>query len=355
MKRPLLAPLLGLVAVLAAACGRDDAPPEAAATGAAPAEGAVLNLYTARHYDADQQIYDGFQRATGVRINRIESNPSLLVERLRSEGASSPADVILMADAGALWRAQAAGLFQPVSSEVLEQRIPAPLREPTGLWYGFSRRARIIAYDKAKVQPQEVASYAALADPKFKGRVCVRSSDNIYNLSTLAALIEKWGRERAAGWARGVVANMARPPQGGDIDQIRAVAAGACDVALANSYYYLRLANSKDPADRAVTERVGVVFPEQAGDGALVNISGGGVAAHAPHKANAIRFLEYLASDEAQAIFAGGNNEFPAVAAATPPAAVAAYAGFKADPLPVAVYGRRQAEAQALFDEAGWR
>ena len=351
-------PVLGLVAALAlSACGRESAD-EAQATGAAPGQaagGQVLNLYTARHYDSDQQIYDGFQRATGVRINRIESNPSLLVERLRSEGAASPADVILMADAGALWRAQSAGLFQPVRSELLEQRIPAPLREPEGRWFGFSRRARIIAYDKADVQPQDVASYAALADPTFKGRVCVRSSDNIYNLSTLAALIEKWGRDRAATWARGVVANMARPPKGGDIDQIKAVAAGACDVALANSYYYLRLANSKDPADRAVAEKVGVVFPGQAAEGTLVNISGGGVAAHAPHRDNAIRFLEYLASDEAQAIFAGGNNEFPAVAGAQAPASVAAYADFNADPLPVAVYGRRQAEAQAVFDEAGWR
>jgi iron(III) transport system substrate-binding protein len=274
---------------------------------------------------------------------------------MKAEGAGSPADVVLMADAGALWRAQSAGLLQPVRSAVLEQRIPAHLREADGRWFGFSRRARIIAYDREDVTPAEVASYAALADPRFKGRVCVRDSANIYNLSTLAALIEKWGRERALAWARGVVGNMARPPQGGDIDQIRAVAAGACDVALANSYYYLRLANSQDAADRAVVDRVGVAFPEQAGAGTLVNISGGGVAAHAPHRAAAVRFLEYLASEEAQAIFAGANNEYPAAVGARVPTQVAPHADFKADPLPVTVYGRRQAEAQAVFDEAGWR
>jgi iron(III) transport system substrate-binding protein len=350
----MLRSLLAALAVLTlAACGREaEAPAQKAGVSGEPQ---VLNLYSARHYDADEQLYDGFERQTGIRIRRIENTGPLLIERMKAEGADSPADVLLMADAGALWRAQAAGLLQPVRSPVLEQRIPAHLREAEGRWFGFARRARIIAYDKASVPATQVATYAALAEPRFKGQVCVRDSANIYNLSTLAALIEKWGRDRAAAWARGVVANMARPPQGGDIDQIRAVAAGACKVALANSYYYLRLVNSQDPADRAVVEKVGMVFPEQAGAGALVNISGGGVAAHAPNRAAAVRFLEYLASDEAQSILAGANNEFPAVQGARPPESVAAYTNFKADPLPVTVYGRRQAEAQAVFDEAGWR
>ena len=346
---PLIA---GLCAALAlTACGRD----REEATPAAPADAGVVNIYTARHYDADQQIYDGFKRATGITVRATQSQPALLVEKLKAEGAASQADLVLMADAGALWRAQEAGVLQPVTTPLLEQRIPAHLRDPQGRWWGFARRARVIAYAKDKVRPEEVASYRAVADPKFRGRVCVRNADNIYNLSMMAAFIERWGPQRALEWARGVVANMARAPQGGDIDQIRAVAAGACDVALANSYYYLRLANSENAEDKAVVDKVAVVVPEQAGTGTLVNVSGGGVTAHARNKANAVKFLAYLASDEAQAIFAAANNEFPAVESGRPPPAVEAYARFKADPLPVSTYGRRQAEAQAVFDQTGWR
>jgi iron(III) transport system substrate-binding protein len=258
-----------------------------------------------------------------------------------------------MADAGALWRAQEAGLLQPVQSDVLEQRIPANLQDPENRWFGFARRARVLVFSKAKAPA--ATTYAELADPKHKGRVCVRSSDNVYNLSTVAALIELWGRERALAWAKGVVANMARAPQGGDLDQIRAVAAGACDVALANSYYFIRLARSQEAADKAAAAATVMVFPEQAGGGALVNISGGGVAANAPNRANAVRFLEYLASDGAQAILAEANNEYPAVESAPVPEGLRPFANFEPAALPVAVYGRRQAEAQAVFDEAGWR
>jgi iron(III) transport system substrate-binding protein len=274
---------------------------------------------------------------------------------MKTEGAGSPADVVLMADAGALWRAEQAGLFQPVQSQTLSARIPEQLRHPEGRWFGFATRARGIAYDKAKVRPEDVATYESLGSARFKGRVCARASDNIYNLSTLAALIEVDGRPTALAWAKGVTANMARPPQGGDVDQIKAIAAGACDVALTNSYYYLRLAGSEDAADRAVVDKVGLAFPSLKGQGTLVNISGGGVAANAPNKANAVRFLEFLATDEAQAILAGANNEYPAVTAVEPPALVKSYANFQRNPLPVVVYGRRQAEAQAVFDEAGWK
>jgi len=351
--RPLLA--FAAAAVLGlAACGREDAQ---APSGQAEQVGGVLNLYTARHYDADRQLYDGFARRTGVDVRTIDGNAALLVERMRAEGAASPADVVLMADAGALWRAQEAGLLQPVQSAVLDGAVPENLRDPERRWFGFARRARVLVYDRAALPPVGQAGYADLADPRHRGRVCVRSSDNIYNLSTMAALIERWGRERALQWARGVVANMARPPQGGDIDQIRAVAAGECDLALANSYYWIRLARSDDPADRAVAERTVMVFPEQArgAPGTLVNVSGGGVARHAPNRANAVAFLEYLASPEAQAILAEANNEFPAVEGVPVPEGLRPYADFRADTLPVAVYGRRQAEAQAVFDEAGWR
>lgn len=330
------------------ACGGGEGEKSAAPNGA-------INLYTARHYDADRQIYDAFTRKTGIRVNTLELAPDQLIERLKAEGAYSPADVVLMADAGALWRAQAAGLLQPAASAVLEQKIPATLREPTGLWFGFSRRARVIAYDKAAVSPSDVATYESLADPKFRRAVCVRTSDNVYNLSLMAALIEHWGRDKALAWARGVVANFARPPSGGDIDQIRAVGAGACKVALTNTYYYLRVATSADAGDKATAAKVSLSFPGQDGVGTHVNISGGGLAKHAANRDKAVQFLEFLTTDEAQAIFAGANHEYPAVAGVTPPPDVAAYANFKADPMSVEVYGRRQAEAQAVFDQAGWR
>lgn len=325
-----------------------------APASANPAAG-VVNLYTARHYDSDQRLYDGFTRATGVRVNRIESRPDLLIERMRAEGEQSPADVVLMADAGALWRADQAGLLQGVRSPALEERVPAALRHPEGRWFGFARRARIIAYDPARVRPEEVATYESLAAPRFRDKLCVRSSENVYNLSLTAALIERWGAERTLAWARGVVANMARPPQGGDVEQIRAVAAGACEIALTNSYYFLRLATSDNAGDQAIARRLALSFPDQAGPGAHVNISGGGVAANAPNRANAIRFLEFLTTPEAQRVFAEANNEFPILSATPMPEAVARVAGFRADPTPVTVFGQRQAEAQRLLDRSGWR
>jgi len=343
MLRVLIAAVLALSL---AACGQGEAP---------QATKGVVNLYTARHYDADLQLYDAFTRASGIKVNRLEMEPDQLIERMKAEGASSPADVVLMADAGALWRAQQAGLFQPVTTAALEARIPTHLRGPQNLWWGFSRRARVIAYDKARVRPEEVATYAALASPRFKGQVCVRSADNVYNLSLMASLIEQWGGDQALSWARGVVANMARRPQGGDIDQIRAIGAGACQVALTNSYYFLRIATSQNPGDKALAAKVALAFPEQAGRGTHVNVSGGGLAAHAQHRDAAVKFLEFLATDEAQGIFAGANHEYPAVPGVKPPADVEAYSHFRANPMPVGVFGQRQAEAQGVFDQAGWR
>lgn len=318
-------------------------------------EGGVLNLYTARHYDSDQALYDRFKQETGITVNVIEGSPDELVARMTSEGANSPADLFVAADAGALWRAQQAGLFQPVTSETLNSRIPANLREPSGLWYGFMRRARVVAYDPAKVQPDEIDDYADLASERFRGKLCVRSSDSVYNLSLVGALIEAWGEERAGEWVRGVVANMARPPEGGDRDQIRAVAAGVCEVALTNSYYYIRMASGDDAADREVTQKVTLGFPSLNGEGSHVNISGGGVAANAPNRENAIRFLEFLASPESQTHIAANNNEFPASPDVPAPAPVDAYANFTANPMSVAAFAARQPQAQSLMSAGGWR
>ena len=314
-----------------------------------------VNLYTARHYDSDQALYDRFTEETGIKINRIEGRADELVARMTSEGANSPADLFITADAGALWRAQQAGLFQPIESETLGGRIPANLREPGGHWYGFMRRARVVAYDSTKVRPEEVDDYAKLATPRFKGRICVRSSDSVYNLSLVGALIEAWGAEKAGEWVEGIVANMARPPEGGDRDQIRAVNAGVCEVAITNSYYYIRMATGDDADDRAVTDKVKLAFPSLDGQGAHVNISGGGVAANAPNRENAIRLLEFFASVDSQTHISANNNEFPASPDLPAPPPVDAYANFTAHPMSVAAFARRQPEAQSLMSAAGWR
>ncbi|WP_237828888.1 extracellular solute-binding protein [Sandaracinobacteroides sayramensis] len=314
-----------------------------------------VNLYTARHYDSDLPLYEAFTRETGITINRIEGNADQLIARMKSEGASSPADLFITADAGALWRAQQAGLFQPVRSETLDSRIPENLREPNGNWYGFMRRARVVAYDSAKVRPEEIDDYAKLAGPRFKGKICVRSADSVYNLSLVGAMIEELGADKAGEWVRGIVGNMARPPEGGDRDQIRAVGAGVCEVALTNSYYYIRMATGDSEADRKVTERVKLGFPSLGGKGAHVNISGGGIATNAPNKDNALRLLEFFSSAETQRHIASQNNEFPASPDVAPPPPVDAYADFVANPMGVAAFAARQPEAQTMMSAAGWR
>ena len=338
--------------LMLAACGTGDAPDQ---NNSAAANGGEVNLYTARHYDSDQALYDRFTQETGVRINVIEGRPDELVARIQSEGERSPADLFLAADAGALWRAQQAGLFQPVRSDALARAIPENLREPGGHWTGFMRRARVVAYDSQRVQPEEVDTYEELASPRFRGKLCVRSSDSVYNLSLLGALIEAWGEQRAEQWARGIVANMARQPEGGDRDQIRAVAAGVCEVAITNSYYYVRMANGEDARDREITQQVRLGFPSLDGQGAHVNISGGGVLARAPNRDNAVRLLEFFASPESQRHISANNNEFPATPDVAAPDPVAAHANFTAHPMSVAAFAARQPQAQSIMSRVGWR
>ena len=328
----------------------------ATVAGTAAAQDKVLNLYSSRHYQTDEALYSGFTKATGIRINRIEAGEDALIERIRNEGARSPADVLVTVDAGRLWRAEQLGFFQPVKSALLEQRIAASFREPSGLWFGFSLRARLIAYNKAKVKPGEFATYESLAEPKWKGRVCMRSSSNIYNLSLMGALVEHLGEAKAEAWAKGVKENLARDPRGGDTDQLKSVASGECDLTISNQYYYARLGRSGKPEDRAVFEKLGVVFPNQASFGTHVNISGAGVMKHSPNREAAVKFLEYLASDEAQRYFAEGNNEWPAVAGLkTANPVLSALGEFKRDALNVAVLGRNQPGAQKIYDRVAWK
>jgi iron(III) transport system substrate-binding protein len=261
-------------------------------------------------------------------------------------------------DAGRMWRAEEAGLLQGVKSTVLESRIPAHLRDPNGMWFGFSVRARVIMHDRAKVKTTEIARYEDLADPKWKGRICARSGSHVYNLSLTASMIAALGASRAEAWAKGVAGNLARAPRGGDTDQITGVASGECLIALANTYYYARLARSAKPDEKAVADKVGVIFPNQGANdrGTHVNISGAGVLKAAPNRDNGVKFLEYLASDSAQRYFTEGNNEWPAVpATASNNPALNALGKFRQDTLNVATYGRNQAEAQKLLDRAGWK
>jgi iron(III) transport system substrate-binding protein len=315
----------------------------------------VLNLYTSRHYQTDEALYENFTRVTGIRINRIEAGEDPLIERMKQEGARSPADVLMTVDAGRLWRAEQAGLFQSIRSKALEERIPAALRHPEGQWFGFSMRARPIFYAKGRVDPATLANYESLADPRHKGKVCIRSSSNVYNLSLMSSMITALGPEKAEAWARGVVANMARRPKGGDTDQLTAVAAGECDIAVANTYYYVRMLKSSRAADREAAQKLGVVFPNQKDRGAHVNVSGAGVARHAPHREAAIRFLEYLASDEAQAYFANGNNEYPVTGPVRGNPELAGLGDFRKDTANVALFGRNQGAAQQAYDRAGWK
>jgi iron(III) transport system substrate-binding protein len=320
----------------------------------ATAQSGELNLYSSRHYDTDEALYAEFTEKTGITINRIQAGADELIERMISEGANSPADVLITVDAGRLERADEAGLLQPVESEVLAERIPEYLRDPENKWFGFSKRARVIMYacDRVENPPQ---TYEALADEEWKGRLLIRSSTNIYNQSLTGAILAESGEEATEEWARGIVANLAREPRGGDTDQIRAVAAGEGDLAVANTYYLGNLIRSENPEDRAVAEKICVVFPNQDGRGTHVNISGGGLTANAPNPEAAKLFLEYLASDSAQRYFAEGNSEYPVVEGAAAPEWIQRFGDFKEDSLSAETFAKNNAEALMITDRAGWK
>lgn len=320
----------------------------------ATAQSGELNLYSSRHYDTDEALYSDFTEKTGIKINRIEAGADELIERMTSEGANSPADILITVDAGRLERADAAGLLQPFESEVLAERIPDYLRDPENKWFGFSKRARVIMYacDRVQNPPQ---TYEALADEEWKGRVLSRSSTNIYSQSLTGSILAAAGAEATEQWARGLAANFAREPRGGDTDQIRAVAAGEGDLAISNTYYLGNLIRSEKPEDRAVAEKICVVFPNQGDRGTHVNISGGGIAANAPNPEAAKLFLEYLASDSAQKYFAEGNSEYPVVQGVSAPEWIQKLGEFKEDSLSAETFAKNNAEALMITDRAGWK
>jgi iron(III) transport system substrate-binding protein len=322
----------------------------------AQAQEKILNLYSARHYQTDEALYTNFTKATGIKINRIEAGEDALMQRIKAEGANSPADVFLTVDAGRLWLAEQDGLFAPIQSKVLNEKIAPAYRLASGTWYGFSSRARVIVVDGAKVKAGDINTYEDLADPKWKGQICARSGSHVYMLSLLSSIIEHNGAAKAEEWAKGVVANLARAPKGGDTDQLKAVAAGECSIALANTYYAARLLKSEKADDKAVMKSLRVVWPNTNGRGVHMNVSGGGVVKTAPNKDNAIKFMEYLASDEAQAYFANGNNEWPVVKSAiVKNEALESIGKFKEDTVNMIALGKNQRTAQEIVNRVGWK
>jgi iron(III) transport system substrate-binding protein len=314
-----------------------------------------VNVYNARHYGTDQQLWDTFTKETGIRVNVVEGNHDELIQRLAAEGANSPADVLITVDAGRLAFAVEKDLFAPTKSDALDSAVPAHLRHPDGLWYGLAVRARVLVYDKARVDPAELSTYEALAEDKFKGRILVRSSTNVYNLSLMGSIIAADGPEKAEAWAKGLVANMARPPEGGDTDQIKAVAAGVGDIAISNTYYFARLLASDKPEEKAMAEKLAIFFPNQGDRGTHVNISGAGVLKSAPHKENAVKLLEFLVSPESQRYFADVSFEYPVNPAVKPHAVLAGFGDFKQDTLNAATFAANSAEAAKIMDRAGWK
>ena len=318
----------------------------------ATAEG-ELNLYSARHYDTDERLYSDFEEATGITINRIEGKADELIARMQAEGANSPADVLLTVDTSRLARAKDAGVLQSLDSAVLEARIPSYEQDADNQWFGFSQRARIIFYDKVDVTEPPL-TYAALADPKYKGQICIRSSTNSYMQTLLAAIVTHEGEEAARDWAAAVRGNFARDPQGGDTDQLRGIVSGECEIALSNTYYFARSFRDEVTGVTEGRDMIGWVFPDQSGNGAHMNLSGGGLAKNAPNRENAVKFLEYLASDQAQIYFSEGNDEYPAVPGVAISASVAQLGFFKPDDVSLSEVAGNIPLAQKIYDQVGW-
>lgn len=316
---------------------------------------ADVNIYSARQEALIKPQLDAFTAATGIQVNLVTGKAEELVQRLKAEGPNSPADLFFTTDAGNLANAKALGLFQPATSAAIEAAVPPQYRDPDGYWLGLGVRARPIFYVAGKVDPKELSTYEALTDAKWKGRILIRSSNNIYNQSLLGAMIHHHGAAKAEAWAAGIVANLARKPQGGDRDQFKAAAAGEGDIVIANTYYYAQMLLSDKADEREAAGKLKVFWPNQQDRGAHVNISGAGVTAAARNKADAIKLLDFLVSDQAQKIYAEVGQEYPVKPGVPRSEVVAGLGEFKADPLNLAILGANNAEAVRIFDRVGWR
>lgn len=318
-------------------------------------ENQVVNVYTHRHYEADQQLFDKFTEETGIKVNVVSASADELIQKLELEGANSPADVLITVDAGRLHRAVEKGLLQSVSSSTLDSNIPAKFRNPEGFWFGLTYRARILAYSKDRVNPEELSTYEALTEPTWKGRVLTRSSENIYNQSLLASIIASQGEEAATAWASGLLANMAREPKGSDRDQVKAVASGEGDVAIVNTYYIGIMLNDANEEERKAAEKISIFFPNQNDRGTHINISGAGVTTHAPNKENAVKLIEFLSGTSAQEFLANINFEYPVNPSASFSDLLKQWGEFKADELNLSELGNNNRNAVVIFDRVGWK
>lgn len=314
-----------------------------------------VNVYTHRHYEADQKLFDKFTEKTGIEVNVVSATADELIQKLELEGPNSPADVLITVDAGRLHRAEDKGLLQPIASEVLNTNIPAKFRDPEGFWFGLTYRARVFAYSKERVQPSELATYEALTEPQWKGRILTRSSENIYNQSLLASIIAHHGKEGAEQWASGLLANMARDPKGSDRDQVKAVASGEGDVAIVNTYYIGIMLNDANEEERKAAEKIAIFFPNQQDRGTHINISGAAVTKYAPNKDNAVKLIEFLSDAEAQEMLANINFEYPVNSEVEFSDLLKSWGNFKADELNLSILGDNNRDAVMIFDQIGWK
>ncbi|RLQ90116.1 Fe(3+) ABC transporter substrate-binding protein [Planomicrobium sp. Y74] len=348
--------VIALTALILAACGGQAKEEKTESeTATETNESKEVNLYTARHYDVDDELYSKFEEETGIKVNVIKGEADELLERIKREGDATEADLFLTADAGRLYRAKADDLLQPVSSDLLDEQVPANFQDTDQMWYGLTKRARVILYNKETVQPDELSTYEALTEEKWNGRVLIRSSENVYNQSLLASFIEIDGEEKAKEWAAGMVNNFARDPEGGDRDQAKAIAAGIGDVAIMNTYYFGQMLNSEDQEEVKVAEGLGIFFPNQDTTGTHVNVSGAGVVKASKNKDNAIKLLEFLSAPEAQETFASANYEYPVNENVEPSELLQSWGEFKEQDIPLSTLGEHNAKSILIFNEVGWK
>lgn len=358
MKKLISLLVMGLLLILTA-CGNETSesvkPASTTKKEETTTESKEVNLYTSRHYDVDDELYANFEKETGIKVNVIKGEADELLERIKREGDATQADLLYTADVGRLFRAKEEGVLQSGSSELLDKQIPKKFQDNDQMWYGLTKRARVIIYNKDKVKPEELSTYEALTEDKWKGRVLIRSSENVYNQSLLASFIDINGEEEAKEWAKGIVANLARNPEGGDRDQAKAIAAGIGDVAIMNTYYYGQMLNSEDPEEVKVAEGLGVFFPNQETTGTHVNISGAGIVKHSKNKENAIKLLEFLSAPEAQGTFATANFEYPVNVDVEPSDLLKSWGDFKEQDIQLSVLGDNNAKSIMIFNEVGWK
>jgi len=314
-----------------------------------------INVYSHRHYDTDKKLFKMFENKTGIKVNVVKAKAKALIKRMETEGKKSPADVLITTDAAGLYLAKSKNLLQAIDSNYLTSNIPENLRDKDNKWFGLTKRARVITYRIGSGVEDKVKTYEDLADPKFKGQIMVRSSNNVYNQSLLAAVIAHHGEEYALKWANGIVANMAKSPKGNDRYQVKAIANDIGSIAIVNTYYIGKMIDNKDASQRESVKKVKIFFPTFENGGTHINVSGAGVAKYAPNKENAIKFIEFMASAQAQELFAKGNYEYPVLKGVKTSEVVSSWGQFNDDNISINTLGQNNKAAVKIFDKARWK